>query len=65
MRGDDVVPLLPELAILALQKRFEIFAADFFLTFGEDDHVHGQRAADGQMRFERLDVEIQLPFVVD
>lgn len=43
----------------------EIHAADFFLTFSENDYVDGQPSAVGEMRLERLDVQVQLALVVD
>ena len=41
-----------------------LLAAHFLLALGEHDHVHRQRAARGEVRLERLDVQIELSLVV-
>ena len=46
-------------------ERRQVLAADFLLTFREHDHVHRQRTAGFHMRFECLQVQKQLPLVVD
>ena len=51
--------------LLALEELLEVLAADFLLAFGQHDHVHRQRAAHGEVRLERLEVQIQLSLVVD
>ncbi len=48
----------------AAMKSLEVLAADFLFPFREHDHVHGQLAANGQVRLERLHVEKELSFVI-
>src|SRR5438270_11735273 len=42
-----------------------MFAANFLFAFGDDHDVEWEFLAHRQMRFERLDVEKELAFVVD
>src|SRR3954467_3384222 len=50
---------------MRLDELLEIFAPDFFFALGEDDDVHRELSARREVRLDRLDVQIELAFVVD
>ena len=50
--------------LLALEELLEVLAPDFHFAFGQHDHIHGERPAHGEMRLERLEVQVELSLVV-
>ena len=52
-------------SLLAIDELLEVVAADFLFTLCDQNHVYRKLAASLEMRFERLDVQKELAFVVN
>src|SRR5688500_8805793 len=62
--GDDYCVAGKQI-LVGYYELLEVVTADFLLTLCHQNHVYGKLAACLELRFERLDVQKELAFVVD